>query len=338
MNYSTMFALISVLPAMAALVQVAAAQQPPAVKAGQTEGSRPAQDVAASDLRQTYKLGPGDQVQIRVADVDEIAPGNYTIDNDGMVSLGLVNKVKASEMTVTEFEADLVKRLKEFVRNPRVAVSIVQFRSEPVFLTGAFRTPGIYPLQGRRTLIQMITLNGGLAPNASHRVRVTRRPEFGRIPIEKAFENPKTKTSNVEIVLGGFRDSIDMSEDIVLQPYDVISAERAEMVYVSGEVNRVGGIEMGERAFISISQAIAMSGGLSRDAAPAKARVLRPILNTARRADVPLNIKDIMNGKANDFPLLPNDILYVPNSSGRAVVRGLLIGVPLATGLVFLFR
>jgi polysaccharide biosynthesis/export protein len=322
----------------AALLPTATGQvgQPQLVQPG---AARSAQDLPPVDtFHQSYTLGVGDQIQIRVVDVEEITPGNYAIDNDGMVTLGLVNKVKAADMTVSEFEQDLTRRLSEFVRNPRVTISIVQFRNEPVFLMGAFRSPGIYPLLGRRTLIQMITTNGGLATNASHRVRLTRRLEFGRIPLDKAVENPKTKTSSVEIALGGFRDNVDPADDILLKPFDVVSAERAEMIYVSGEVTRVGAIEMGERKLISVSQAIAMSGGLGQDAAPTKARVLRPILDTSRRAEIPLNISDIMSGKVNDFPLLPNDILYVPHSSGRAVWRGMAIGLPVASVLVLLLR
>jgi polysaccharide biosynthesis/export protein len=87
------------------------------------------------------------------------------------------------------------------------------------------------------------------------------------------------------------------------------------MIYIGGEVNRVGAIELGERDSLSVIQAISMSGGLSRDADLEKAHVLRPVLNSSKRAEIPVNLKLILAGKTNDYPLLPNDMLYVPRSN-----------------------
>jgi protein involved in polysaccharide export with SLBB domain len=93
------------------------------------------------------------------------------------------------------------------------------------------------------------------------------------------------------------------------------------MIYVGGEVNRVGAVELGERDSLSVIQAISMSGGLARDADLGKARVLRPVMNSAKRAEIPVNLKLILAGKNNDFPLMPNDLLYVPRNS--AVIAAL---------------
>jgi hypothetical protein len=80
----------------------------------------------------------------------------------------------------------------------------------------------------------------------------------------------------------------------------------------------VGGLELGERDSISILQALTQSGGFGRDANRSKVRVLRPIENTTRRAEIDINVKRVLEGKENDFPLLPNDLLYVPRSYSRA--------------------
>jgi polysaccharide biosynthesis/export protein len=122
--------------------------------------------------------------------------------------------------------------------------------------------------------------------------------------------------------MGSLRDQVNPAEDIVLQPYDQISVSRAEMVYISGEVNRVGAVELGERDSLSVIQAISMSGGLTRDADIEKARILRPVLNSAKRAEIPLNLKRILAGKSNDYPLLPNDMLYVPRSKKALTTIG----------------
>jgi protein involved in polysaccharide export with SLBB domain len=74
------------------------------------------------------------------------------------------------------------------------------------------------------------------------------------------------------------------------------------MIYVSGEVMRTGGYDLNDRDSLGVTQVIVMSGGFSREAKPEAAVVLRPVLYTARRAEIPVNLKLVLAGKANDFP------------------------------------
>jgi polysaccharide biosynthesis/export protein len=250
-----------------------------------------------------------------------------------------VGTVKAGGLSVDQLEAELTKRLATYVRNPQVSITVVQYRSEPVFFLGAFAHPGIYPLQGRRTLVDMLASIGGLQPNASRRITITRRLEIGTIPLPNAVVNRAQGISTVEIGMGSLRDNLNPAEDIVLQPYDQISVARAEMVFVGGEVNHITGIELGERDSLSVVQVISMAGGLTHDADPAKARVLRPVVNSAKRAEIPININLILAGKSNDFPLEQNDLLYVPrkHSVGSAIGKySIYIVPPLITTLIYL--
>jgi polysaccharide export outer membrane protein len=268
-------------------------------------------------IRPNYTLGPNDQILVRAPEAEEINEKPFRIDADGNINLPLVGRVHAAGMTQQELENDLVKRLREYIREPQVIVTVVQFRSEPVFFVGAFRSPGIYPLQGRRTLVEMLTAVGGLQPNAARQVKLTRRAEYGAIPLPGAVEDPEKKVSTVEISMGSLRENVNPAEDILLQPYDVISVGRAELVYVNGEVGKIGGIELGERDSISIAQVLTMAGGFTKDAQRGKVRILRPILNTNRRASIEVDVKRVFEGKDLDVPLLPNDILYVPRSYNR---------------------
>src|ERR1700730_18095222 len=185
-------------------------------------------------IRPNYTLGPNDQIMVRAPEAEEINEKPFRIDADGNVNMPLIGRVHAAGMTLQELENDLVRRLREYIREPQVIVTVVQFRSEPVFFVGAFRTPGIYPLQGRRTLVEMLTAVGGLQPNAARQVKVTRRAEYGAIPLPNAVEDPERKISSVEISMGSLRENVNPAEDILMQPYDVISVGRAELVYVNG--------------------------------------------------------------------------------------------------------
>jgi polysaccharide biosynthesis/export protein len=275
----------------------------------------------SNSVRPDYTLGSNDQILIRVPQSDEINERPFRVDTDGFINLPVVGRIRASGLTVQELEADLTMRLREFIREPLVSITVTTFRSEPVFVTGAFRTPGIYTLQGRRTLVEILTAAGGLGPNASHRIRVSRRAEYGSIELPNAVEDPEKKMSSVEISLESLTQNINPEEDIVLQPFDVVNVDRAERIYVIGEVGKVAAIELAERSTISVAQALTEAGGFTQYATRDKVRILRPILGTNRRAEIEIDLKRVFEGKDIDFPLLANDVLFVPRSSGKALLQ-----------------
>jgi polysaccharide export outer membrane protein len=326
-NFSFFVLLASSLPALSQQPPAPGAagqnpQRPPTLAPplpGSPNPAQPARDLPPDSIRPNYVLGPNDQILVRAPQAEEINDKPFRIDSEGFINLPIVGRVRAGGLTVQELEAEIVKRLREFIREPQVIITVIQFRSEPVFFVGMFRAPGIYPLQGRRTLVEMLSSIGGLQPNASRHIKITRRAEYGLIPLPSAIQDADKKVSAVEISMGSLRDNVNPAEDIVLEPYDVISVERAELVYVNGEVGKVGGIELGERDSVSVAQALTLSGGFTRDANRTKVRVLRPILNTNRRAEIDIDVKAIFEGKENDFPLLPNDLLYVTRSYKRTI-------------------
>jgi polysaccharide biosynthesis/export protein len=310
------FVLMAILIALDSRME---AQQPNTPAGTQPLTAAPNQLVpnAIEQVRANYVLGPNDQILIRAVQVDEIGQRPYRIDAEGNIDLPLIGTVKAGGLSVDQLETELAKRLGTYVRNPQVSVTVVQYRSEPVFFIGAFRVPGIYSLQGNRTLVEMLSSIGGLQPNASRRIAITRRLEYGSLTLPNAVVDKAANTSTVEIGMGSLRDNVNPAEDIVLQPYDQIFVSRAEMVFVSGEVGKVGGVALEEREFMSVTQALSISGGLTHEADAEKARVLRPILSTSKRAEIPVNLKLVLAGRADDYPLMPNDVLYVPRKRSR---------------------
>lgn len=320
---------------------LAVAQQPqpgqPTPAPAQANQNQPPAELPPDSIRPNYVLGPNDQFLIRAPAVEELNDRPFRIDAEGYVNLPLIGRLRVGGMTQQQLEAELVKRLREFFVNPQVIVTMSQFRSEPVFFVGQFSRPGIYPLQGRRTLVEMLSSIGGLQPSASRHIKVTRRTEYGTIPLPNAIDDPEKKISSVEISMGSLRENVNPAEDIVLQPFDVVSVERAELVYISGEVGKVGGIELGERESISILQAMTMAGGFGRDANRGKVRILRPILNTDRRAAIDVDASRVFEGKENDVPLLPNDVLFVTRSNKRAILSTVgTVGLSILNPFIYL--
>ena len=313
--------------------------QIPAQTTTQTPAQPDAQAVQAgvASLRPDYTLGPNDQVIVHAAGVEELNDRPFRVDDDGTVLLPLVGLIRVAGRTVQQFEEELRTKLKTYVVNPQVSVTLVQFRSDPVFFVGAFQKPGVLMLQGRRTLIEMLAAVGGLQPTASRRIKVTRKQELGPIPLGSAVEDPENKTSSVEISLGALTQSINPAEDIVLQPYDVVSVETAEQVYAQGELEHVGSFSLGERDSLSVLQLVSMAGGLTRDADAEHVFILRPVMNTTRRAEIHLNLKEVMAARNNDYPLQQNDILYVPRVKQHQILSKVaLIAVPVIPTIILL--
>lgn len=327
--------------ALAAVASPASAQNPAAgALAGQTQPQQQQPPLTDSPqaLRPTYVLQTGDQIVIRSLNVEEIADRPFRIESDGTVTLPQVGQVRLTGLTIEAAETELKNRYKRFVIDPQIVILVASFQNPPVFFVGYFKAPGVYTLIGKRTLVDMMTQVGGLALNASKRIRVSRRIEQGKIPLATAILSPDGKTSYVDINIGNLQTSMAPAEDIVLEPFDIISGERAEMIFMMGAVGRVGGIELGDRKQLSMLQALAMAGGVSPLAKAQKAYVLRPVLDSAQRAQIEVDLNKIQKGEANDFPLLSNDVLFIPTSKTQTLVRTLAAsGTGLLTSLPFIF-
>jgi polysaccharide export outer membrane protein len=311
-------------------------QQPGAANPASPNAAQPAQQLPPDTLRPNYVLGPNDQILVRAPEAEEIDNRPFRIDGDGNINLPLVGHIHAAGMSLQELEADLVKRLREYVREPQVFVTVVQFRSEPVFFVGLFTKPGVYPLQGNRTLVEMLSTVGGLQRDASRRIKITRHEEYGPIPLADAVVDPEKKISTVEVSIGSLTQNMNPAENILLQPYDEISVGRAELVYVNGEVTRVGGVDLAERDTIPIAQVLAQSGGFTREAKKGEVRILRPVEGTTRRYMIKVDVADLLEGKGLDIPLQPGDIVYVPRSYSRAFWTTVqAVALPLLPYIIF---
>jgi protein involved in polysaccharide export with SLBB domain len=236
-------------------------------------------------------------------------------------------------------------RLKLFVRAPQVEVSVIetarpQVVANPVYLVGAFKQPGVYSLGTRpETLSEVLMRTGGLLPTAMRRVRVIRRAEQGKLDLKNVTESTDGKTTYGEVALTVTGELVDPADNIVLKPQDVIVAMKLEPVFVAGEVARSGAFPLEDRDYLSATQILAMAG-----AGPAadleRVRVLRVVGDTSQRAEITINLKDIFSGKANDFPLMANDVLYIPRKSSatRTLTQIGLIAVPaMVTSLIWVW-
>jgi len=278
----------------------------------------------------SYVLGPDDVIAIKALDAEEIGSGSIRIDLDGYISLPMLGRLTAGGLTVERLETELAARLKTYVREPVVAVSIVEYRSQPVSVIGAVGLAGVHQLEGRKTLIEILAKAGGLRPEAANTIKITRNAEWGLIPLPSAVKDPTGQFSVAEVSLKGIMQATNPEENILILPHDVISVPRADLVYVIGEVRKPGGFVLNERGTISGLQALAMAEGFTLAAAPQRATIIRPSPD-GKRVEIAANLREILNGKRSDVELLPDDILLIPtNGAKSALVRSIQTAIQAA--------
>ena len=278
----------------------------------------------STEERSGSVLGPNDQISIRALDAEEISDKTYRVSGSGDLTLPMIGTLRAAGLTVGQLESDVAAALRKYIRNPKVAISVTEFHSQPVSVIGAVTTPGIVQLQGKKTLVEVLSMAGGLKNDAGQSVTITRHKEWGSLPLPGARLDPTGQFSIAELKLKDVLEARNPEQNIMIRPNDIISVPRAETIYVLGAVKRAGRFALNESDTLSVLQAVSLAEGLERTASPQKAKILRIAPGATRRAEVPLDLKKIFSGEMADVVLQPDDILFVPDSAQkRAALRTL---------------
>jgi len=163
-----------------------------------------------------YIIGPEDALEISVWRTPELSR-QVIVRPDGRVSLPLIGDVKAVGLTTLELRDRITEQLKSYKENPTVAIVVVAVNSYYFYTQGAVGNTGKIPLLSRTTLIQAITLAGGLAPDAVRsRITIFRLGRDNDAP-------QKIVVSYDDIILRG-------AENIELKPGDTLVVPSETMV------------------------------------------------------------------------------------------------------------
>ncbi len=263
-----------------------------------TGGPLPAQTVA---IGATYRLGPKDLIEIKVYEVPELNV-EVRIGETGAVNLPLIGEVPAQGLTEAEF-AQRLKLLLEskYVNRASVSVEVRDFRSRPIVVIGAVRSPGNLAFPGRWTLIEALAAAGGVGESHGDFVYVMRRAENGltdqiSIRIDDLFVHGDPK-ANIPI----------FANDLINVPTTV-----EVTVFALGEVLSPGAIRFKSTERITVLSVIARAGGLS-DRASKKLSIKRR-KGESLQEEVEVDYKRILAGKEPDVTLSDGDVLVVKES------------------------
>ena len=295
-----------------------------------------AQDRSADAAVRDYRLGPDDQVSIRVQDLDKLQLDSALapkIDVNGNLNLPMIGHVHAEGLTLDKLEKEIASKLSNVLQKPSVSASIVQYRNHPVSMLGAVRNPSVLQVAQHKRLLEVLSMAGGLAPDAGDKVKISRRKSMGTLPLPGAILDSSAGFYVGQVDVRTLMQATDPDLNIEVLEHDVITVPRAELVYVIGAVKRAGGFTLGEREKISVLQALSLAEGLDRAASPKSARLLREDAPGKERTQIPINLKPILAGNAPDVALRANDILFIPTSTTKlATMRGIEAVIQMGSG------
>lgn len=279
------------------------------------------------------RIGPNDSITIAVLESDEISK-TWRVNDTGDLDLPLVGRIHAAGLTVGELEEQLSASLKQYIRNPQVSLFIAEGRSRPVTVAGAVHRPATMEVSSGTTLLAVIQMAGGLdAPGAT--MIITREAKYGVLPLPQAKMDADGQHSSAEVTISAVTDPTSAASRLEMQPHDVVSVlNQKRLVYVIGEVNRPGAVELSTQNTVSVMQILAAAGGITKLSSPGKTQIMRLEPSGVYKAIGKVDLKAIMTGRQEDRLLSSGDILVVPSSiiknytqmaSASAVSTGVMI-------------
>ena len=273
------------------------------------------QSAEVEKILPSQKIGPGDLLSVAVADCPEITR-NFRVASDGTLSLPLLQeKLRAAGKQPDEIENAISQALvrDQILVRPVVSVSVVEYRSVPVSVLGAVKKPVTFQAVGYTTLLDALTRAEGITSDAGPEILISRPGLTG------------SDGANMvqHISIKGLIDDADPALNARLYGGEEVRIPLAGRVYVLGDVKKSGSFPITDNNDTTVMKAIALSEGLLPFYSK-QAFIYRREPGKTERAEIPVDISDIMRQRCPDVKLEANDILYVPDNHGRKMAAATL--------------
>jgi polysaccharide export outer membrane protein len=234
-----------------------------------------------------YTIGSQDIVTVTVYDHADLT-GKYTVESDGSFTFPLIGRVKASGLTLHQLEDSLKTSLSDgYLKNPQISVSMDEYRSQRVFVMGEVRAPGAYQLTGNMTIIEALAKAGGTTQTAAEEVLIVRphAAAKGNGPAE----GPTLATDSEATVLKtNIRElqSGSLSQNLTLKDGDTIVVNKAQSVYVFGQVRAPGAYPIDRGT--TVLQALSLAGGVTDRGSTGRIKIVRTVDGAKKELKVKL--------------------------------------------------
>jgi polysaccharide export outer membrane protein len=287
--------------------------------------------VAATTEKRGYLLGPGDVITTKVLgepQFDFVA----TVDEDGKIQVPFFDKgIMAKCRTEKEIRTDVTQLLSKYLKTPEIGLNVQRHSRPPVVVSGEIRKQLDVDLTRRATLLDMITLAGGPTKEAGGLIQVFRPTAPMCDDRDKAtiWTAENSNGADVPMRLYTYSNLKSGKEESNPEIFsgDLIVVRKAPPVYVIGEVMKLGEIPITESG-LSLQEAIAQAGGVSREAKTKNITIHRLKDNSKERELIAVNYDLIKKGKQKDIVLQADDIIEVDKAK-KSIAQTIL---EIATG------
>jgi polysaccharide export outer membrane protein len=304
--------------------QLAYAQEAPGTSA--TPSEEPAQTHrhrSSMANSPAIDIGPGDLLDIEVFDTPELST-HIRVTQDGFANLPVIGRIElgglSADQAALAIEDELRRR--NLLLEPHVTVFITEYASQGATISGEVREPGIYPTLGKRRLLDMLAIAGGLSATAGKTVSIIHRDDP---------EHPQN------IALQASPEHLGAQLNPEIFPGDTIVVAKAGVVYIVGDVAKAGGFLVDNNEPLSTAQALSLAGGANRTASLSKTRLIRKV--DGGRQEYVIDLAKLLKGEQADLPLKDGDIIWVPSSQLKTFgYRGIEAAIAITTGLAIYNR
>lgn len=264
-----------------------------------------------------YLLGPGDVLDVRVFGQPDLN-ATVEVDSDGNVSSlpFLEAPIPAKCRNEKEVQRDIAKAYSKYIKNAQVSVRITDRKSRlPATVFGAVRQPTQVTMKRTVRLNELMTASGGFTERAAGTIQILHtEPVMCPMPGEEADAAPIDGTNlPLQIVKVAELRAGNPKANPVIRPGDYIIVTEAEPVYIIGSVVAPQGIFLRDQ--LTLSRAIAMVGGLKKEAKSSDVRVFRQKPGAQDQEIISVDYGAIKKNKKPDFFLQAYDVVEVGEAS-----------------------
>ena len=249
-------------------------------------------------VREPYLVGPQDILRVTVLEEPDLT-GLFTVDADGTLDFPLIGRITVVDLAPRDIEDRLVARLLDgYLRYAQLKVEVEQYGSQSVYVLGEVQTPGLVPLTGNMTLLEVLVKAGWTTEDAGNLVQIV-RPSGDGATSKPVLPRAGIDTDGAEVT------TVDLSDirtgglsRVTVGNGDTVYVPKAVRFFVTGHVQDPGSF-VWERG-MTVLHAVALAGGVTERGSTRGIKILRVLNNWER--DISVDIED---------PVEPGDTIRV---------------------------
>ncbi|MDM7924300.1 MAG: SLBB domain-containing protein [Pyrinomonadaceae bacterium] len=290
----------------------------------------PVDPFASERENERYRIGFQDTLEVQIFRHPDLNQ-RVSVNANGTINLF---RIPEPIIAVCKTENELAKDIaaayeKDYLRNPEVKVLAVEQRSQAYAVIGAVEKPGQYFISRPIRLLELLAQAGGHTDKAGSRLVVARTGSNSNCKLNE------TQAGNSDFTVMDFKlkEVLEAKQNFMMRPGDIVSVLDADVVYVYGNVEKQGQVEMKEP--MTLTQAIASAEGLKAATRKDDIRVIRQKPGSLEREEFVYDLNAIAKREITDPYLEPNDIVAVGKDATKSILNSL--GRSLTNGIPSLF-